>query len=162
MADDILIGDKAIIKMLDELPNAISKRAIQQAARTTAKPILRRARARLRKHVGHTGEGGFSKLMQVVKATKIVTSRSRINPGVNVLIKGKDMPVGNRFWRIRGYAQLLAFGRSTGAPGFSRGFGDWIVGTGTSGVLAKKFRDRVLPEVQKAISRTKARHGIKR
>lgn len=48
------------------------------------------------------------------RSVKVQTSRSRKRPGVNVVIKGGDVPVGQgksrRFWKLRSYANLVFYG----------------------------------------------------
>jgi hypothetical protein len=48
------------------------------------------------------------------KNVKTQTSKSRFRPGVNVVLKGSDVPVGQgshrRFWKLTSYAHLVFYG----------------------------------------------------
>lgn len=43
---------------------------------------------------------------------KAVTSKSKKGAGANVLIKGSDVPVGDRVWKLKDYARLVFFGNT--------------------------------------------------
>lgn len=56
----------------------------------------------------------FEHTIYLRRSVKVQTSKSRFRPGVNVIIKGGDVPVGQgrsrRFWKLRSYANLVFFG----------------------------------------------------
>lgn len=56
----------------------------------------------------------FEHVAYIRRSVKVQTSKSRYRPGVNVIIKGGDVPVGQgksrRFWKLRPYADLALYG----------------------------------------------------
>jgi hypothetical protein len=129
--DIFLKGDKELQDLFNSLDKNIRDSALQAAARKGARPVINSARRNIDvmvKGYKTNSQGryskGFNKDMQS-KASYIKrnivsqTPNKRYGIGVNVLVKGKDIPVGDRYWWIGGYATLLAFG-SYQQPGFNR------------------------------------------
>ena len=128
-------GDKEIDLALKELDTKITRQAIIATCREAAKPLVTEAKQILLSETKTSNTGGTSKLAFVARNTKAVASKSRTNPGVNIMVKGPDIPVGDRAWKIFGYAVLLGEGsyrtpyRQTKSGAFRgnfEGFGDWI------------------------------------
>lgn len=159
-----ITGAKEIDRFLKTFPSKIRVSAIRAAARKAARPIIQNARFELSDDIVNTG--GQSKAAYISRNIKAVTLRSKTNPGVYVGVKGKDLPVGNRYWDVRSYAILLGEGaykagvrkkRGNGAStGRFRGVGNFIEdGAKASGETPGFiFINGIHDEITKAILRS--------
>mgnify|MGYP000105890336 CR=1 FL=1 len=118
-----IYGDEKIDKALRDFPKNIKISAIRAAAREGGNIVKDRAKS----NVGRIAKNkeGQSKAAYVQRNIRTVASRSKDNPGVNVYIKGKSIPVERRHWRVQGYGHSLGAGphkqRHTRGTGASRG-----------------------------------------
>lgn len=130
-----VIGIREIDRVLAKIPKAFQPEAIQEASKPAAMIIRDQARKNIK--VNEKNTDGQSKAAFLSRNTKALKSKSKKNPGYNVYVKGKDIPVGDRFWKISGYAVLFGEGsyktksgrktRGTGADrGDFEGFGNFI------------------------------------
>ena len=62
----------------------------------------------------------YEHIDRIKKSVKTLTSKSRLRPGVNIYIKGPDVPVGQgksrRFWKMSSYSNLVLFGNHNTSP----------------------------------------------
>lgn len=163
-----IIGDKEIDKVLRELDTKITRSAIISACRAGAKPLVKEAKQILLSQPESTNTDGTSKLAFVARHTKAVASKSKKNPGVNILIKGPDVPVGNRSWDLFAYGVLLGEGsyktpnrrtKSGAFRGKFEGFGDWIheaserLGNMPYRIIQKELKSKIEQTLKRAIKR---------
>ena len=172
MAQPLVLGDKEILKILDELPNNVRINAVSAAAQKGGKVIAKRAKQVMDITTNYKGsDNGFSKAKYIRKNIKSLR-RNKVNSGTRgkwntvegarVQVSGKDIPVCKRFWAIWGYAALLAFGRKKNVgTGTTRGVGDFIVTAGgIAGNRARMiFKRNLVPEVKRAKDRVVKRYG---
>ena len=116
--------------------------------------------------------GDFQHIDKIKRGVKVVTSKSRSNPGVNVVVKGSDVPVGQgrtrRFWELADYAYLVFFGnyktknrptRGSGKRGDVDGTNEnnpFLQSSNRVGRTAmKEVVKNLIPEIQKEIKKLK-------
>lgn len=158
----VISGDKKVDLFLKNLPKAFRKEAVEMASKPAALVIRNEARINVTKNVKSVG--GMSKAAYVARSTKALKSKSRINPGYNIYVKGKDIPVGNREWYAQGYSILLGEGsykgkrrtRSTGANrGYFKGFGNHIQAAGSlKGGMARRIFMNNISNISKSYLRS--------
>jgi len=168
MANSLVIGDRAIAKILDELPNNIRRIAVSSAAQKGGKVIAARAKqlVDITTNYKHSDDG-FSRAKYIRKSIKSVRFSNRGGRktslgGASVKVAGKDLPVGKRFWPPYAYAALLAFGRKVDkGTGTTRGKGDFVEEAGAiagrRGILV--FKKNLTPEIRRAKDRTVKRYA---
>ena len=120
---DLVIGDERIRRIFQQLPfrlrtTNVYRRALRKAAREELIPAAR---------AGVPSEGNFEHMSRVRRGITIRNLRDKVNPGVIVVVKGRDVPVGQgrsrRFWNLRGYAYLVAHGNYKTPDRMTRGKG---------------------------------------
>mgnify|MGYP000442049213 CR=1 FL=1 len=156
-----IYGDEKIDKALRDFPKNIKISAIRAAAREGGNIVKDRAKSK----VGRIAKNkeGQSKAAYVQRNIRTVASRSKDNPGVNVYIKGKSIPVGKRHWSVQGYGVLLGegsekerFTRGTGASrGKFRGYGNFIekANNEVGSRARRRFYKSLTNHVDKALDR---------
>jgi hypothetical protein len=160
-------GDKEINDFLMSLDKNIRDSAIKAGAKKAADPVITRARSILKIRAKSRGRDGMSKISYIMRNIVAEFPAKRFGLGVNIKVKGNDIPVGDRFWKIFGYAILLGEGsynvktnrktRGTGANrGYFRGFGNFIQNAWKQkGDVAKRiFMDTIDREVLQAMKRS--------
>lgn len=167
-----VIDDSAVLQTLANLERNVNssqhKRAVVRAARIAANPL----KAEVRNEIP-SGNSPFEHLNLFKRAIKVVTAKSwRKYPGVNILVKGPDVPVGQgesrRFWKMAGYAYLVLFGnyqtpnRPTRRGGQSRGNVEGIgkgnifseVYNRSGGRALNNFANNLVEEIKKEIHKS--------
>lgn len=156
-------GINEVLNVLNELPKNIGRNTIISSGKKALRPAQKEAKSFLRSQAKtFSNERGFSKLRYIAKNIRIVTSKNRRFPGVNMYVKGNDLPVGDRFWSISGYAALLAFGSEARAGrGIFRGFENYIQEgyKRTKSEVRKLFFSGIRKELNKAVQRVVIRYG---
>jgi hypothetical protein len=156
-----VIGDKHIMMVLNNIPKAFHKEAIEDAAKPGALMVRSAARQEITKQIKSTN--GQSKAAYLSRSTMALRSKSRRNPGYNVYIKGKGIPVGNKTWTVQGYGVLFGEGshktgnRTTNSGanrGRFRGFGNPIEKAGArKGRMARQLMMVRIDRIAKATLR---------
>jgi hypothetical protein len=168
-------GIEESIEALKKLPKNISHSVISNAAKKSAKGIVKDARAELHKIANQreTPRKGFSKALFVAKAVKEKVNKKRQAPGAKVWVDGPDIPVGDRKWALRGYAKLLGSGsyqvssRKTRKSGSNRGsvagFGNYVLKAArrNRAMAEARFGQLILKEMDRASDKTIKRYGKK-
>lgn len=162
-------GIEGVVLAMDKLPGNISQAAIIGAGKKALRPARAAAKSYLLSQAEtFKNERGFSKLRFVAKNIRILPSKNKRNPGVNLYVKGNDLPVGNRFWKLYGYSRLLAFGsadrvtRGTGAKrGIFKAFGDYLKEgyTRTRNQVSSVFKAEIRRELKRAVEKAVRRYG---
>lgn len=107
MADVFVQGIRRMTKVLDQMHFQSTNQVniIRRVARKGGN-VLKDETKRL-----IPSSNKFEHVRYIRSSVKTVTSKSRFRPGVNVIIKGDDVPVGQgksrRFWKARSYAELI-------------------------------------------------------
>lgn len=124
-----------LVNFLGLVDKEIKRNAINAGARKAAKPVISEARSIL-DQVAKTDSKEYSKLGYVKRSIIAETPSKRYGTGVNIKVKGADLRVGDRFWKVLGYAILLGEGsyksgnrltrKTKQNRGFFRGFGNFI------------------------------------
>jgi hypothetical protein len=116
--------------------------------------------------------GDFEHIDKIKRGVKVVTSKSKSNPGVNVIVKGSDVPVGQgrtrRFWNLSAYSVLVFFGNKKTKNRPTKGNGNRGDVDGTNednpflqasnsrgGLAMKEVVKNLIPEIQKEIKKLK-------
>lgn len=166
-----LEGDKQIMRLFDGVSKNLKDRSLVEAARKGSKILIDDARSNIsqgvesyvsrstkdRKNKG-INKNLQSKASYIKRNIKAKEPSKRYGLGVNVGVYGKDIPVGDRYWDILGYAQLLAKGayvkklrftrKSKAYRGVFDGFGHFM-----NNALAKKG-NIALAEMRKSAKKT--------
>lgn len=86
----------------------VTRRALRKAAREVLVPDVR-GRIPTSDDIA-----GFEHMARIKRGVVIRNLRDKKDPGVAVVIKGRDVPVGQgksrRFWNLRAYSYLVAHG----------------------------------------------------
>lgn len=119
----VYVDDSAVLKTLSNLEKQISSRghknAVQRAARPAANLVKNEIRGEIssaaKRAVKHNPKGPYEHIPKVKSSVKVLRAKTYLKYiGVNVTIKGPEVPVGQgrtrRFWHIKGYAYLVFFG----------------------------------------------------
>jgi hypothetical protein len=117
-----VFGAEKIDRVLRDFPESIQLAAVRAAARSGGNVIKESTKRKIAAiHTGKKGssEAGQSKAILLMRSVKVINSKSKKNPGVNVYFKGQNLPVGKRFWKPQNYAVLLGGGAS--GERFTRG-----------------------------------------
>lgn len=115
MARGSFVDTRGVIKLLDDMSfEKTSQRAIiKRVTRKSAHSL----KADVKSRVVSKGSANFPELATIRRYVKIKTSKSKSNPGVNIILDNKiDVPVsagkGKTWWRLKAYAQLVFFGNT--------------------------------------------------
>lgn len=106
MADKFLVGMDKLLKRVDNINFHTEKKRqfLRKAARPAANVLKDETKrlipsSTLYPHINH-----------IRRSVKTRVSKSKTRAGVNVVLKGGEVPFGDRFWKLRGYAILTWLG----------------------------------------------------
>ena len=165
-----IIDDTAVIKTLSLLSKNLDSRGYKNATTRAARKGGNVLKNEIRSKIPDTG--GFEHIGTIKRNVKVTNSKaSNRYPGVNVLIKGTDVQVGQgksrRFWKLANYAYLVLFGnyrtlnRIKGGSK-SKGNVEGITNTNVFREVEKShgskalniFIDNLIPQLRKQISKS--------
>lgn len=103
------IDDSKVMATLTKMERSLTsqehKRAFNRAARKGGNIL----KSEVRNSINNTGT--FEHIGMIKRSVKVVNTKSRRQAGVNVFIKGPDVPVGTgkhrRFWKLSSYSKLV-------------------------------------------------------
>lgn len=107
---DAFIDTKGVERLLEgmDFSSNSQKRIIKGAARKGGNILKDEVKNKI------PTSNDFPEIAKIRKGVKTVTSKSKSRPGVNILIKGRDVPVspgvGRDWWDLPAYAALAFFG----------------------------------------------------
>lgn len=110
MAKNFIEGIQKMNKVLDQMSfeSNNQKNIIRRVARKGGNVLKDEVKRLI------PNRGNFEHEIYLRRSIKVQTSKSRYRPGVNVIVKGGDVPVGQgksrRFWKLRSYANLVFYG----------------------------------------------------
>lgn len=169
-----IVGIDEIIKALDDIGSkSVQRNTIISLGRKALRPSMTAAKAILRSAAATAKNfNGFSRLGHVAKNIKIIPSKSKVLPGVNMYVKGTDIPVHNEWWNIGGWVALLVFGsykkgerfhKSGKSTGKFLGFGNFLYKgfRNTYGLVRQIFFTGVKKHLEKNVQKAITRYGRK-
>lgn len=169
------IDDSAVFKTLRNLERNLTsaehRRAFLRAARKGGNIL----KDEVRNSINDTGT--FEHIGRVKRGVKVFNSKNRKSPGVNIYIKGPDVPVGQgknrRFWKLSSYSVLVMKGnyrnpgrktkqgkRRGDVKGTQQGVNPFLRAVRTQGNRAMNATNiHMVTEVKKEIAKSVVRNG---
>lgn len=167
--EEFVFGINEAIKILEELPNGMTKDIINSAARKSLQPVKRVAKMNLKAISNRTqtkNNAGFSKLLFIHRSINI-RPLAKNGFGARVKAHGPDIPMGRKLWNIEGAAKLFSAGSyltpDRNGTGRFKGFGNYIqdAGATTEGQVKALFRSNIVPQMNRVRDKTIRRWGRK-
>ena len=153
MPNDIIIGDKKITNILRQLPKRIERNVYRKALREAAKEVLV---PEVRRRIPSSDDqAGFEHMSRIRRNVKALNSKSRKNHGVFVVVRGRDVPVGQgksrRFWGLAEYFYLVSHGnyKTPNRPTKGKGSRGDVEGIGNPMKEARQAKGRTALAVAK-------------
>lgn len=113
-----IIDDSAVQQSLKNLEKNLTGNQVRSAFLRASRKGGNLLKKEIREAIIDNGQ--YEHIHIIKRNVKVVNSKSRTNPGVNIYIKGPDVPVGQgkhrRFWKLTPYA-LLVFKGNYKSPG---------------------------------------------
>ena len=165
--NNLVLGGDKIIKILRSLGAKEMRAVYNDACRRAANEVLK---PEIRNNIPL--EGPYEHLHRIRRNIKVKSSRSRNNPGVYMVIDGRDVPVGQgrsrRFWTLRSYSYLIAHGnyktpdrrtRGKGRRGNVEGIGNFMEDAAIS--KGRQARQKAIDYIIPAMEKRMKRYGAK-